>query len=146
MSTVRSFRVSLPWIRTIFLILTAQNVSRPFSLVKELQFYKEELQSNEKQLEGIKKDATKDRYDVQRFQDIVNESLRMVPDATKRLQVAIEDLSLFLSTYSAALDTKGSWYETAQQILASNDVPRNAALTGGFEATDTSELKEGEAF
>lgn len=94
----------------------------------------------------MKQDGTKDRYDIQRFQDIVNESLRMVPDATKRLQVAIEDLVHFLSTRTLALDTKGTWYETAQQILASNGVTHNDVMINGIEATDTSDLKEGEAF
>jgi Tubulin binding cofactor A len=116
------------------------------SLIKELEFYKEELHINEKQLEAMKQDFSKDRYDVQRFQDIVNESLRMVPDATKRLQVAVDDLSYYVATFTMELDSKGSWFETAQQILASNEVPRSEALGGGIEATDTSDLKEGEAF
>jgi Tubulin binding cofactor A len=130
----------------MFTFIFSKNASFPHSLIKEVEFYKEELRTNEKQVETMKQDATKDRYDVQRFQDIVNESLRMVPDATNRLQVAVEDLSLYLSTFNGSLDTKGSWYETAQQILSSNGVPRNEALFDGIQATNTSELQDGEAF
>jgi hypothetical protein len=69
---------------------------------------------NEKKVDEIKRDISKDIYDVRRYEDILNESCMMVPDASKRLQLAIADLSSYISNNNHILDISGSWYETAQ--------------------------------
>jgi hypothetical protein len=88
--------------------------------LKEVAHYKNELQTNEMKVDEIKRDASKDKYDVKRFEDILNESYNMVPDSTKRLQAAMEDLSSYLTNNNTALDPLGPWYQTAKLLLQDN--------------------------
>ena len=108
---------------------------------------------NEKKVDEMKCDVTKDIYDVRRYEDILNESYMMVPDASKRLQLAITDLSSYVSTNDHLLDLSGSWYPTAQAILLDN---QNAVVdkqygvtsytTNSVLETRIDDLADGEVF
>jgi tubulin-specific chaperone A len=120
--------------------------------LKEVEHYKDEVISNEKKVDEIKNDVSKDMYDVRRYEDILNESYMMVPDASKRLQLAITDLSSYVANNNHILDTSGSWYQTAQTILLDN---QNSVRDNHFRATISAEqmletrvddIADGEAF
>lgn len=124
-----------------------------YSLLKEVEHYKNELELSERKVEEIKRDSSKDIYDVRRYEDILNESYMMVPDALKRLQLAIADLSSFISNNNTLLENSGSWYQTAQAILVDNQdavidkqygVTSNSTIS--FLETRVDDLADGEAF
>ena len=89
-------------------------------MLKEVKHYEDEVLINEQKVSEIKRDASKDKYDVKRYEEILNESYMMVPDASKRLQAAIADLSSHISNNNSLLDCSGSWYQAAQIILRDN--------------------------
>ncbi len=110
---------------------------------------------NEEKVDEMKRDASKDIYDVKRYEDILNESYMMVPDASKRLQVALADLSSYISNKNSALDSSASWYQTAQEIVQQQGSP-NDVVEADYNVTSNSthhvletridDLVDGEAF
>lgn len=116
--------------------------------MKEVKHYKDEVLVSEMKVDEIKRDASKDKYDVKRYEDILNESYMMVPDASKRLQSAIADLASYISNSNSLLDSSGSWYQTAQIILQDN---HNAVVDTDWNTkqvleTCTDDLADGESF
>jgi tubulin-specific chaperone A len=121
--------------------------------LKEVEHYKDEVVMNEKKVDEMKRDTSKDIYDVRRFEDILNESCMMVPDSSKRLQLAIADLSTYIANNNHLIDSSGSWYQAAQAILLGN---KNAVVnmehrvtsytTYPVPETRVDDLAEGEAF
>lgn len=93
------------------------------------------------------KSSCSDPYDIKRFEHVLGESYMMVPDSTKRLQQALEDLSSFIQgdddEIAAALDKAGEWFKTAVHILRDN-YGRNDGVV--FPETSVEGLAEGEAF
>lgn len=122
-------------------------------LLKEFEHYKDEVVMNEKKVDEMKRDTSKDIYDVRRYEDILKESYTMVPDSSKRLQLAIADLSAYIANNDHLLDLSGAWYQTAQAILLGN---QNAVVdkqysttsyaTNAVPETRIDDLAEGEAF
>jgi hypothetical protein len=90
-----------------------------YRLTKEVAYYKKEVLENEQTLEEMKQDATKDSYDIKRFQAVLNESYMMVPDSTRRLQQTADDLDEFLLEHADnnVIDRTGEWYRTARDFL-----------------------------
>lgn len=82
------------------------------------------------------------------------ESIRMVPDAERRLQTAVTDLSGHVEQYFAngdQEDEKNEWLPIANEILkslkASVKESSNAEEGGaGGETTNVDDLAEGEVF
>ena len=127
-------------------------------LEKEVKHYQKEVQDNEAQWKGIESDPTKDAYDAKRFRDIWEESVRMVPDAERRYQAALQDLSAHVQQYfsQACTDGDNEWLVVARQILATTTSSNSQSTTEqdektapggvGGEATNVDNLAEGEAF
>jgi tubulin-specific chaperone A len=126
-------------------------------LTKEVAYYKKEALDNERTLQEMKEDTTKDSYDIKRFQEVLNESYMMIPDSTKRLQQTANDLAEFLSQQQQqqqqgdeALDPTGEWYRTAQDFLkehqaaASSEKSDKQDITP--ETTNVDDLAPDEAF
>jgi hypothetical protein len=99
------------------------------------------------------KSSCSDPYDIKRFELVVGESYMMVPDSTKRLQQALEDLSSFMLEHSddaneSALNQAGEWFPTAERLLREN----YRTTTGGQNDADVvpetsiEGLAEGENF
>lgn len=86
-------------------------------LLKEVAHYKDEVRANEIKLDAIKRDSSKDRYDIKRYEELLNESYIMVPDSSKRLQLSISDLSSYIKCNESLFDREGSWFQTAHIIL-----------------------------
>ena len=137
--------------------LTSCGVPNPPSLVdrllKEVAYYKQEVKDNETKLEEMK-NGNKDPYDIKQFEKVLAESYMMVPDSEKRLALALEDLHSFMNNNSEdgqpdtskAVDKKGEWYRTADNLLRENfssgigDNDQEAAVT------NVDDLADGEAF
>jgi tubulin-specific chaperone A len=121
-------------------------------------YYKEEVKENELKLEEMKSNCDKDAYDVKRFEQVLGESYMMVPDSTKRLQRALEDLSAFIRNDDdeneasvAFVDKTGEWFQTAEQLLRENyhQTGQNNDGCGNNEIvaeTSVDDLADGEAF
>jgi tubulin-specific chaperone A len=119
-------------------------------------YYKEEVKENELKLEEMKSSSDKDAYDVRRFEQVLGESYMMVPDSTKRLQRALEDLSAFIridddEDEASSVDKTGEWFQTAEQLLRENyhQTGQNNDGCGNNEIvaeTSVDDLADGEAF
>jgi tubulin-specific chaperone A len=123
--------------------------------LKEVEHYKDEVKVNERKVDEMKRDASKDVYDVKRYEDILNESYMMVPDATKRLEAAITDLCSYISNMNSALDSSGTWYQAAQEIVQQQGCPNDVVeadynmmsnSTHHVLETRIDDLADGEAF
>jgi tubulin-specific chaperone A len=99
-------------LRPAFRCLRNKNDDR---LLKEVSYYEQEVKDNEKQLEEMKEDATKDSYDIKRFAQVLSESYMMIPDSKKRLRESLCDLSVFVRENE--VDKGGEWYTEAVKIL-----------------------------
>jgi len=64
-------------------------------LKKEVNYYNKELNENNIKLNKMKEE-NKDKYDIKKQQEIVDETNMMIPDATKRLQNKINDFENFM--------------------------------------------------
>jgi hypothetical protein len=122
-------------------------------LTKEVAYYKKEALENEKVLEEMKEDTTKDSYDIKRFQAVLNESYMMIPDSTKRLQQTADDLAEFLSQQEQQqeVDTTGEWYRTAEDFLKEHQAATAASSEKSDkqntpETTNVDDLAPDEAF
>ena len=110
-------------------------------MIKEAAYYKKEVQENERQLQQMKDDG-KDPHDIKKFQEVLDESLMMVPDSEQRLSRALQDLRDFVVS-AEVVDTKGEWYTKAQEILREHNVSGNDCE---IAETKVDDLAEGEAF
>lgn len=52
------------------------------------------------------KDEGKDVYDIRKFEEVLGESLMMIPDSERRLKESLESLSLFLDTDDTLSDSE----------------------------------------
>ncbi|GKY98988.1 hypothetical protein MPSEU_000854500 [Mayamaea pseudoterrestris] len=109
-------------------------------LLKEADHYKTELASNESRMEEMIA-SDKDSYDIKMFQQVVDESRMMVPDSSKRLAAAMEDLGEFVTDNESL---RGEWMEAANLILAKLD--KDKAVDDDVAQTNVDDLAEGAAF
>jgi hypothetical protein len=107
---------------------------------------------NERILQEMKEDATKDSYDIKRFQAVLNESYMMIPDSTKRLQQTADDLAEFLAQQQQQqqVDPTGEWYQTAQDFLKEHQTAATSSEKSDKqdtpETTNVDDLAPDEAF
>lgn len=73
-------------------------------LIKEVNYYKSEVQENQQKLQQMKQDPNKDQYDTKKFQEVLDESHMMVPDSESRLGKAVEDLKAFRVQYLSSVE------------------------------------------
>ena len=113
---------------------------------------------NEAAWKAVQADPSKDDYDAKRFQDIWEESVRMVPDAERRLKQAVQDLAAHVQQQEhsmeeqqpeAAATAESEWLPVAKELLQTHlPTSQSTAETGGVggETTNVDDLAEGEAF
>lgn len=71
-------------------------------ITKELQLYREEERMERERVQKMKNDGG-DPYDIKFAENIMNESIAMVPDAEQRLKLAIKDLNTFIEENTETL-------------------------------------------
>ena len=86
------------------------------SLIKEAKYYKEEVKENEAKLAKMKEE-NKDKYDIKKFQEVLDESIMMVPDSENRMKKAAEDLEAAMEKYPSDGDPEK--LEAAKAMLVS---------------------------
>lgn len=100
------------------------------------------------------KNSNKDPYDIKRFEQVLAESYMMVPDSSKRLQQALEDLASFVQSAqdgdAQGIDEAGEWFVTAKQVLKehSQQKEKETDEMGAEDVVETNvdDLAAGEAF
>ncbi|XP_057305547.1 tubulin-specific chaperone A-like [Hydractinia symbiolongicarpus] len=83
-------------------------------LSKEKVMYEKEFQQHEEKIETMKKEE-KDEYDIKKMIEVKNESAAMIPDCTRRLQKAQDELAALLEEEKSLAETEE--YKTAESIL-----------------------------
>ena len=107
-------------------------------LVKEANYYEQEVKENEAILQQMK-DDNKDPYDIKKFQEVLGESHMMIPDSTSRRDKTLADLKEFvaLSRKEEFEDGKNSdlmgcgWMVEASSILGEDEGSGGAKKEGG---------------
>jgi len=61
------------------------------------------------------KEDGKDEYDIKKFQEVLDESIMMIPDSENRMKKAVEDLALFLSSRDDLVSEE--WLGKANALL-----------------------------
>jgi len=121
-------------------------------LVKEANYYEEEVEENEAKLQQMKDDK-KDHYDIKKFQEVLAESHMMIPDSVCRRDKALDDLNEFAALLkkeeAGNSDLMGcEWMGEAKKILGEDENDANQEGEGGEDVAVTAVdgLEEGEAF
>lgn len=83
-------------------------------LIKEANYYKEETKENEAKIAKMKEE-NKDKYDIKKFQEVLDESIMMIPDSENRMKKAAEDLEVFIANNST-LESE-EWLGKAKALL-----------------------------
>jgi tubulin-specific chaperone A len=88
-------------------------------LLKEVKYYESEALENKSKLERMQNEG-KDPYDIKKFKEVLDESLMMIPDSQRRLQIQLDDLCTFLDTNEILLKDDDLLKE-ARCLLQIND-------------------------
>ncbi|CAM9606575.1 unnamed protein product [Chrysoparadoxa australica] len=87
-------------------------------MLKEVSCYEEEAATNEAKVQKMK-DEGMDSHDIAKQEEVLQESLMMIPDSTNRLEKALEDLRAFVEeNRSDSGLTKSAHYAEAMSILS----------------------------
>eukprot|EP00521_Asterionellopsis_glacialis_P000446 CAMPEP_0195252580 /NCGR_PEP_ID=MMETSP0706-20130129/3944_1 /TAXON_ID=33640 /ORGANISM="Asterionellopsis glacialis, Strain CCMP134" /LENGTH=136 /DNA_ID=CAMNT_0040304897 /DNA_START=30 /DNA_END=440 /DNA_ORIENTATION=+ len=113
-------------------------------LAKEAAYYKQEVHTNTEKLTKMKED-NQDPYDIKKFEEVLQESIMMVPDSQARLHQYVEDLSLFMETHADELAVEGEFYKAAQ-LLQQEHLSPDDKKDGENLTTNVDDLQDDEAF
>ncbi|CAH0553967.1 unnamed protein product [Brassicogethes aeneus] len=83
-------------------------------LAKEKTVYELEAEQQKVRIEKYKQEG-RDEHDIRKQEEVLQESLMMVPDCQRRLQVAFNDLTKILDTEMDLAEHED--YKNAQKIL-----------------------------
>ncbi|XP_018565313.1 tubulin-specific chaperone A-like [Anoplophora glabripennis] len=83
-------------------------------LAKEKTVYEREAEQQKIRIEKLKKDG-RDEYEIRKQEEVLTESLMMVPDCQRRLLTAYDDLKGILDTEQDLKDTED--YLAAKKVL-----------------------------
>merc|ERR1712054_532069 len=90
-------------------------------MIKEVAYYKKETLENEERVQKMKDDGI-DQWTVKKAQEVLDESVMMIPDSERRMKEGIEDLYSFVQEFGELEEVKGApEWEEAQKILAENE-------------------------
>ena len=109
----------------------------------DLTEYVRSYEENEATLVKMRADATKDTYDVKRFEQVLSESQMMIPHSHASLQRNLRELQEMVAAHDGEIHSGGEALRLAMDVLE-KETDRNGAEVG--EATNVDDLKDGEAF
>jgi tubulin-specific chaperone A len=111
-------------------------------------YYQQEVKENQSKLNEMKQ-QNQNRFDIKKFQEVLDESYMMVPDSQQRLDQALKELREYLECH-ANEDTilSSEWYERANVLVErlNNSNAKVIEIDTTVEETDISNLQEGEMF
>ena len=113
-------------------------------------YYEKEVKENEEKLKEMK-EQNKNKFDIKKFGEVLEESHMMIPDSNNRLEQALTDLATYVESAEVQeLLVGNEWYVTAVELLKenknTNGQTRKNIGEDIVEETDVSGLQEGEAF
>lgn len=84
---------------------------------REYHSYEEELGQERQRMEKMRTEGASD-YTIKKQQDVIQETISMLPNSKKRLQDAVEDLQAFLTENSANADlvARDEWTDAQTQV------------------------------
>jgi hypothetical protein len=89
----------------------------------------------------------RDPYDIKKFEEVLGESVMMVPDSQTRWQKSYEDLSLFYTANKPDLNEESDWIKLAKVLLLNSGfITEDEMNVDEVAVTNLDELQEGEAF
>ena len=90
-------------------------------LVKEEQFYQQELKDQTEHVEKLKKEKDVDPYDLKKQVEVLEDTQRLLPTIYKKIEEFKEDLQDYMEGYdgSESLDTAREAIRSAEELLAS---------------------------
>ena len=90
-------------------------------LVKEEQFYQQELKDQTEHVEKLKKEKDVDPYDLKKQVEVLEDTQRLLPTIYKKIEEFKEDLQGYLEGYdgSESLDAAKEAIKDAEELLAS---------------------------
>ncbi|PSN42453.1 Tubulin-specific chaperone A [Blattella germanica] len=96
-------------------------------VAKEKVMYEKEAEEQRQRIQKYK-DQGKDEHDIKKQEEVLQESLMMVPDCQRRLVKAYDELKLLLETESSLSGAEE--YIAAQKVLdeAKNQLPAAGTL------------------
>lgn len=82
-----------------------------------MSHYKSETLENEERVARMKADESKDKYDVKKAEEVLEETKMMIPDSTRRLNLALDELEMLLDTENPQV-LESADYPIAKQLIA----------------------------
>lgn len=114
-------------------------------MLKEVNFYKEEVKQNEAKLAEMKA-SNQDAYDIKKFEEVLGESYMMIPDSSTRLKQTLLDLASYIESNDMTDELKSKeWYQQAVELLEKERC-RYEDRGEVLEETRVDDLGEDEAF
>ena len=114
-------------------------------MLKEVNFYKEEVKQNEAKLAEMKA-SNQDAYDIKKFEEVLGESYMMIPDSSTRLKQTLLDLASYIESNDMTDELKSKeWYQQAVELLE-KERSRYEDRGEVLEETRVDDLGEDEAF
>ncbi|EFP79089.1 hypothetical protein PGT21_017640 [Puccinia graminis f. sp. tritici] len=100
-------------------------------LIKEEDSYKKEYDNQLKRIEKVKQETPDDDWNIRKQKEVLDETIKMIPDVKQRLSKAIEELADLVSAHETDLAGTEE-LSKAQQVLtlaASRRAESDAAAT-----------------
>lgn len=91
-------------------------------MVKEVDAYEKEVVTNTDKVQKMR-DEDKDEYDIRKFEEVLQESLMMIPDSKGRLETALGNLSSCVDACKEAEEgVDAAALTEAQELLATHEI------------------------
>ncbi|OAV93303.1 tubulin binding cofactor A [Puccinia triticina 1-1 BBBD Race 1] len=86
-------------------------------LIKEEDSYKKEYDNQLKRIEKVKQDTPDDDWNIRKQKEVLDETVKMIPDVKQRLSKAVEELNDLVNAHQTELAGTDE-LSKAQQVLS----------------------------
>ncbi|KNZ45940.1 tubulin binding cofactor A [Puccinia sorghi] len=86
-------------------------------LMKEEESYKREYETQVKRIERVRQETPEDDWNIRKQKEVLDETVKMIPDVKQRLSKAIEELKDLVSAHETELAGTEELAK-AQQVLS----------------------------
>ncbi|AET38093.1 Rbl2p Ecym_2359 [Eremothecium cymbalariae DBVPG len=89
-------------------------------LVKEENYYQEELKEQKERVEQLQQDFSVDPYDLKKHVEVMQDTERLLPKFYEKVEQFYEDLKNFLGDYQGDEDTTDAYkvLDSAKELVA----------------------------
>lgn len=115
-------------------------------LLKEVEYYKQEVKENEQKLAEMKANH-QDPYDIKKFEEVLGESYMMIPDSSARLRQTLQDLADYIESSEVTEEYQSNeWYHQAKELLKQQQDKHQEEASDVIVETKVDDLQDGEVF